>query len=138
MTRATTAPRLLINPEEEEEAYIDENYKQFNKIYTDGSKVNEPVPSVASAIYILHINRTTCWKIRCEHSIMSAELFVILQALKYVKIQLGLSTYLDHLLRVNECPSNKHLENKMAFPNASQHSEPNLGNIPIATNYQTS
>ena len=32
----------------------------------------------------------------------------------------------------------KHLENKMAFPNASQHSDPNLGNIPIATNYQTS
>ena len=28
------------------------------------------------------------WKIRCEHSITSAELFVILQALKYVKRQL--------------------------------------------------
>ena len=49
-----------INCQLEFQAYIDEHYKQFNKIYTDGSKINEPVPSVASAIYIPHIIRTTC------------------------------------------------------------------------------
>ena len=66
------------------QAYMDDNYQQFQKIYTDGSKITEPNPSVASAIYIPHINRTTCWRMRNEHSILSAELFAILQALKYI------------------------------------------------------
>ena len=76
------------------QAYIDEYYKQFNEIYTGGSKINEPVPSVASAIYIPYINRMISWKIRCEHSIISAEFFAILQALKYVKSQLGGSNWI--------------------------------------------
>ena len=37
------------------QAYIDKNYKLFHTVVTDGSKIREPSPSVASAIYVPHI-----------------------------------------------------------------------------------
>ena len=76
------------------QAYMDDNYQQFQKIYTDGSKITEPNPSVASAIYIPYINRTSCWRMRNEHSILSAELFAILQALKYINNETSVSKWI--------------------------------------------
>ena len=37
------------------QTYMDDNYQQFHKIYTDRSTITDPNPSAASAIYIPHI-----------------------------------------------------------------------------------
>ena len=82
-----TVNQCVIIPNEENkfysqiefQAYVDKNYKLFHTVFTDGSKIREPPPSVAIAIYVPHVKRAICWKLRGEHSIISAELFGILQ-----------------------------------------------------------
>ena len=66
----------------------------FHRVFTDGSKIREPSPSVASAIYVPHVKWAICWKLRGEHLIISSELFGILQALKYIQDQESLSKWI--------------------------------------------
>ena len=42
--------------------------------------------STASAMYYKAHNQITCWKLRKEHSVISAELFALFKALKYVHV----------------------------------------------------
>ena len=63
--------------------YIECNYKDFNKVYCDGSKVKEE-NSTASGMYIEAEQKVICWKLRSDHTVMCAELFAIYQALRYI------------------------------------------------------
>ena len=49
--------------------YMNENFKEYSHIYTDGSKIliNNEI-STASAMYYKAHNQITCWKLRKEHS----------------------------------------------------------------------
>ena len=56
------------------------------QIYCDGSKTYDGgVASVACASYSSQDKTTTCWKLRGEHSVLSAELFAIYKSLQSVK-----------------------------------------------------
>ena len=63
-------------------AYIDENFFDYIKIYTDGSKIqNESEKSVGSDSYNDEIKNVTCWKLNSEHSVIASELFAIYKTL---------------------------------------------------------
>ncbi|XP_037774597.1 uncharacterized protein LOC119571289 [Penaeus monodon] len=74
-------PQIIIQKQFQE--LININYKDFNRIFTDGSKINEP-DSTSAAIYIQNKNITTIWKLPPKIEITHAELFAIKQGLKYV------------------------------------------------------
>ena len=57
------------------------NYETFSKIYTDGSKQNNE--TVGSAIYVDDISSTFSWKLNSQHTIVTAELFAIYQAINF-------------------------------------------------------
>lgn len=65
--------------------YLKEEFEDYNIMYTDGSRITEPTPSVACAFYVPHLNRVQCWKLEHNHSIISAELFAILQGLQHIQ-----------------------------------------------------
>ena len=62
------------------------NYPDYTFIYTDGSKMKmEDVTFVGAAIYISELPLTLKWRLDPEHSVISAELYAILQALIWIK-----------------------------------------------------
>ena len=56
-------------------------FKDYVKIYTDGSKQSNG--SVGAAIYVDDISATFSWRLDSNHSILSAELFAILQGITF-------------------------------------------------------
>ena len=81
-------------------------YPNFTEIYTDGSHVNNPSPSSTAAIAISTGSQflTRSWRLRGTCSIFVAELFAILQALKYISQHCtntnGIVIYTDSLSSV--------------------------------------
>ena len=66
--------------------YRENNWTHYQFLYTDGSKRYAPEVTVACGLYIEQGRRSHCWKLRPEHSIISAELYAILKALQYIEI----------------------------------------------------
>lgn len=58
-------------------------YRNYKKLFTDGSKINND--STSAAIYIQDNNITTIWKLPNNTEIIEAELFAIKQGLKYIQ-----------------------------------------------------
>lgn len=67
------------------ERYCRTEYKDFEFVFTDGSMRETPNKSVASGIYHVGKKLAAAWKIHPEHTVLAAELFAILNALKYVE-----------------------------------------------------
>ena len=80
--RIEKAYNLRANSEFRE--YIEENFTGYLEIYTDGSKINNPIESTASGMYIPKEKQAISWRLRKEHSVISAELYAIGQALEYI------------------------------------------------------
>ena len=62
------------------------DFKDFVKIYTDGSKQTNG--SVGAAIFVDDISSTFSWRLDSTHSILTAELFAILQAFLFATVNL--------------------------------------------------
>ncbi|CAF3447632.1 unnamed protein product [Rotaria socialis] len=60
-------------------------FPDTTQVFTDGSKRDEPQPSVSAAIYIPSLDCHEKWKLPTEFSILSAELFGILKALTFIR-----------------------------------------------------
>ena len=56
-------------------------FKDYVKIYTDGSKQSNG--SVGAAIYVDDISATFSWRLDSNHSILSAELYAVLQGISF-------------------------------------------------------
>lgn len=65
--------------------YLENNYPGYKIIFTDGSKTIEPSESVASAVFVDHLKQVSCWKVGSGHSVIFAELYALLQALKMIR-----------------------------------------------------
>jgi len=74
-------PQITIQKQYQE--LININYKNYNRIFTDGSKIKEP-ESTSAAIFIQNKNITTIWKLPHRIEITHAELFAIKQGLVYI------------------------------------------------------
>ena len=75
-----------VNNEELFQNYVNTHYPDFTLIFTDGSKkLDDGEPSCAAAVFFPADKKTTCWKLRGEHSVISAELFAIWRALLLIK-----------------------------------------------------
>ena len=64
--------------------YLDRYYSNYEKIFTDGSKIKGENPSVGAAAYFQSENRVVCWKLQNDHSVCAAELFAIRQTLNII------------------------------------------------------
>ena len=62
--------------------YIDNNYKHWCHIYSDGSQIKDTITSTACGIYVPHMNMAKSWKLNPNHTVQYAELFAIIQSLK--------------------------------------------------------
>ena len=91
-------------------------YENYAEIYTDGSVIKTPNLSTTSAMQIAtkHETQTLNWKLCPETSVMGAELFAILKALRfseqYLNSEIGVVIYSDSLSSMmlirNRCPIN--------------------------------
>ena len=66
--------------------YKKDNYPGYQEIYTDGSKIVDRNTTTACGIYVQCYQITCCWKIRSDHSVVSAELYAIFKALQYIEV----------------------------------------------------
>jgi ribonuclease HI len=64
--------------------HVREHYSGYRTIYCDGSRLTDG-PSTACGLYIPSQERAVAWKLNPSHSILSAELIAILQALMMVR-----------------------------------------------------
>ena len=55
-------------------------------IYTDGSKIDDPITSVASALFDQSKNYVTTWKLNLLHTVLAGELYALLKALEYISL----------------------------------------------------
>jgi len=62
----------------------DHKYKNFQELYTDGSKIDLPQLSVASGVYIEYRRESICFRLNPSHSVVSSELFAIKEALNII------------------------------------------------------
>ena len=67
--------------------YIEVNYSTFLAIFSDGSKIDNPSPSVACAYYYPRNRLVKCWKLRPDHTVVFSELYAIYQSL--ISVQEG-------------------------------------------------
>lgn len=65
--------------------YLQLNYRNYRYIYTDGSKRNTPIQSVASGMFDPSKMIGTSWKVHPDHTVLAAELFAILNAILYIE-----------------------------------------------------
>lgn len=66
--------------------YTSDHYPNFKFLFSDGSKrIVDGTEFTSAGIYIPDQNRSICWKLRGSHSVISAELFGIWQALLQVE-----------------------------------------------------
>lgn len=91
---SSVAPYTAIKDPVEFENHVEEHYGNYQKIYTDGSRIVEPSISVACAIYLPHLEQVQCWKLDPEHSIVFAELFALYQALRFIEISSSLNDWI--------------------------------------------
>ena len=83
-----------VSNNEEFSEYLDNKFRNFYKIYTDGSKVqDETTNSVGCGIYDPQKKTITCMKIRSEHSVISSELYAIWSALNDLKEVVAVQNY---------------------------------------------
>jgi ribonuclease HI len=73
----------LDNPVAQIVSFLSSTYSSYTHIYTDGSHHFSPV-STSSAIYIPSLSLSLSWKLEDTHSIVTAELYAIYQALLFV------------------------------------------------------
>ena len=73
--------------------YKEIHWGQYQFIYTDGSKRDQPETSTACGMYGEQNKRGWCWKLRPEHSVISAELYGIWKALQYIEIDMKEQDY---------------------------------------------
>ena len=73
-----------IEPKKFEE-HCKTEYKNFEFIFTDGSLKEKPNKSVTSGMYHLNKHFATSWKIHPDHTVLAAEAFGILNAIKYIE-----------------------------------------------------
>ena len=64
------------------DAFVESRYPRHVAIYTDGSRLASG--SVSAAMYVPSLGFTTSWLLNPGHSILGAELYAILQALRFV------------------------------------------------------
>ena len=64
------------------QSFLFGRYPHHSDIYTDGSQLN--TGSVSAAIYVRRGGVSVSWLLNPHHTVMGAELFAILQALRYV------------------------------------------------------
>ena len=77
------SPGENIENETEFKLYMQENFPNMKPLFTDGSKIEKGnEKSVASGYYNPEIKLIKCWKLNPIHSVLIAELFALLQALK--------------------------------------------------------
>ena len=62
-------------------AYRTTHFPAYASFYTDGSRVAGAPVTVGAALYDAQTQQVHCCRLRSEHSILSAELYAILQAL---------------------------------------------------------
>ena len=63
--------------------YLDNHYKDFEIIYTDGSKILQPAESVGAAMYLPERSKINTWKLIPQHTVVASELFAIKKALEW-------------------------------------------------------
>jgi ribonuclease HI/exonuclease III len=68
-------------------------YINYKRIFTDGSKIHDPQTSTACGVYDEDKKESTNWKIHPTHSVLAAELFAILQALKLIHAYQNTNNY---------------------------------------------
>lgn len=73
-----------IRTEVDLQSYIEEEFRNYNVIYTDGSRTVETETSVAAGIYIPNKSIAISWKLNPAHTVVAAELFAIHKALEYI------------------------------------------------------
>ena len=64
--------------------HLSKHFPNYQYIYTDGSKINNPSPSTSSAAFVQQTKQIFAWKIDPSHCILTAEIFALLQALHIV------------------------------------------------------
>ena len=65
---------------------INNKYKNFHAVYTDGSKLDNG--STSSAVYTEFNKGIYSWKLSCKHSILGAELYAIKMSLIIIKLNI--------------------------------------------------
>jgi len=78
---------LLMSEEQANQLFLDmitNNYSSFMQIFTDGSKIDDPV-SASAAFVIPEEGQMMKWKLQPECTILSAELYAIYQSLIWVQ-----------------------------------------------------
>ena len=66
---------------------LDNEYCDFNRIFTDGSRVEHPIISVSSGVFYQFNDTARSWKLHPEHSVLAAEMFAIKEALFGVELE---------------------------------------------------
>ena len=57
--------------------YVHMHYPDHISIYTDGSKINTALPSVASGLYIPSLNKATSWRLHPDHTVWLDQSFLL-------------------------------------------------------------
>ena len=63
--------------------FLSSTYPGYSTVFTDGSRTD--FPSVSSAMYLSTVRRSVSWLLNPDHTVVGAELFAILQALRFVE-----------------------------------------------------
>lgn len=64
--------------------FLSQRYPGFCAVYTDGSRLESP--SVAAGMYVPSLSMSVSWLLNPLHSVVGAELFAILQVLRFVSV----------------------------------------------------
>lgn len=81
--------------------FLDSHYPSYVTIYTDGSRLD--TGSVAAALYVPSLSRSVSWRLHPSHSVMGAELFAVLQALRLIRDDPRLQT--PNIVILSDCLS---------------------------------
>ena len=79
---------MLNNPARNQQEflfYLNNHYRDYDYIYTDGSKIEkEGEKSVGAATYDSETRVSICWKLRNDHSVLAAELYAIWKTIENI------------------------------------------------------
>lgn len=81
--------------------FLDCNYPSCLPLYTDGSRLE--TGSVSVALFISSLGLSFSWLLNPAHSVMGAELFAILQALRFIRDDGRMST--SKIVVLSDCMS---------------------------------
>ena len=65
--------------------YSQEKFDEYLKIFTDGSRINNPEVSVSAGVFCPEKSFAASWKLHPQHSVVAAELYAILKSLQYAE-----------------------------------------------------